>query len=142
MAKKCGLVVYYRPCRKRKRHYTKCDAARIARYASESDRTEDVLVSVGVKLGYEVLIDAEELVDSAKLEAEMLKELKPYFEFYDGVKLGRAISQGAIGIFRFTVGKVGVYILKKQTTNVAKVLAIPMAKLLAKKVIIGTPCLK
>lgn len=64
MPKKC----YYKPNRSIPRVFTVCDAARIAEQAREVSTSEDVVATIGRRLGYSKLVDGSKFTDKEVVE--------------------------------------------------------------------------
>ena len=78
MARKCGLVIYNRPCRENKpRYYTVCDVARIAeRAVNQGGADKNVVIrTVAARLGYEVILNGQGL-DQKTIQNKALLILK------------------------------------------------------------------
>ena len=142
MALHCGVVVYRRPCRKKPRLYTKCDLARIAKKADESNDSKDLMVSVGIALGFPVLIDASKFKGEVEYSKELKKALDEYTSIKTPAEIAAVVARGLPGLIGVLVTRVIKYLLEKQIERLAIALAPAVLKSLNNKVIIGFPCPK
>jgi len=140
MALSCGTVIYRRPCRSKPRYYTKCDVARIARKASETTGDDDIMVSVGLSLGYPILINGLGLADDVNYAADLKKGLDEYKSLKTPAEIVAVATQGIIGLLRVLVTRILIYMLTRQTEKLAKALAPAVLLSLKRHTIIGVPC--
>lgn len=142
MARKCGLVIYNRPCRENNpRHYSKCDVQRISGYALKKDSRQDIMLSVGLAMGYPVLIDGFALKNDADYAIDLKKALDEYKSIRTPAEIAAVVATGAIGLFRVLVTRVLIWMLTKQTEKLAIALAPAILLSLERHTIIGSPCL-
>ena len=108
MARKCGLVVYVRPCRTKPRNFTPCDVARIAWYAAVNHSRQDIIATAGYRLGFFSLLDASELT-----EGEIRKRAEDFWEMRGRAKtVAKITSFTVLGILLRFIAPVVLQIAK------------------------------
>lgn len=132
----------YVPNRTKKRKFTKCDASRVAQKAAAIDGEDNVLVSVGLAMGYPILINGFALKDDIDYAADLKKALDEYKSIKTPAEIAAVAAQGAIGLYRLLVTRIFIYLLVRQSEHLAKALAPAIILSLNRHIVKGVPCLK
>jgi hypothetical protein len=114
----------------------------VAQKAAAIDGEDNVLVSVGLAMGYPILINGFALKDDIDYAADLKKALDEYKSIKTPAEIAAVAAQGAIGLYRLLVTRIFIYLLVRQSEHLAKALAPAIILSLNRHIVKGVPCLK